>query len=108
MVAEGEPAARITVIKNGARWRISTATSAVRRCVNGPVSVSEVAAYFGTHGVAHHLETIFEAAERLADRPDIVFVLVGDGAERTRLLELQRPRARECGHARAATQSLDA
>ena len=45
-----------------------------------------VAAYVGTHGMAHGLGTILRAAERLQHRKDIVFVMVGDGAERERLL----------------------
>jgi glycosyltransferase involved in cell wall biosynthesis len=48
-----------------------------------------VAAYFGTHGMAHHLETVLEAAQELRDRKDIVFLLVGDGAERCRLVAMR-------------------
>ncbi|MES9906400.1 MAG: glycosyltransferase family 4 protein [Sedimenticola sp.] len=48
-----------------------------------------VAAYVGTHGMAHHLETILEAA-KLCDNPDIVFVMVGEGAEREKLLTMQQ------------------
>jgi glycosyltransferase involved in cell wall biosynthesis len=44
-----------------------------------------VAAYLGTHGMAHKLETVLEAADRLRSRSDIVFLLAGDGAERERL-----------------------
>ncbi|MEO0730348.1 MAG: glycosyltransferase family 4 protein, partial [Pseudomonadota bacterium] len=46
-----------------------------------------VAAYVGTHGLAHGLDTVLDAAERLTHDPRIVFLLVGDGAERVRLLE---------------------
>ncbi|MFH0726546.1 MAG: glycosyltransferase family 4 protein [Pseudomonadota bacterium] len=45
-----------------------------------------VVSYIGTHGMAHGLGTVFEAAAMLQDRKDIVFLLVGDGAERERLL----------------------
>jgi glycosyltransferase involved in cell wall biosynthesis len=48
-----------------------------------------VAAYFGTHGMAHHLETVFEAARITADRDDVRYLLVGDGAERARLLDMR-------------------
>ncbi len=47
-----------------------------------------VAAYVGTHGMAHHLETILEAAEQ-CESQDIVFLMVGDGAERERLLSMK-------------------
>ncbi len=44
-----------------------------------------VAAYVGTHGMAHGLDTVLDAAEILRDDPRIGFLLVGDGAERIRL-----------------------
>lgn len=44
-----------------------------------------VAAYVGTIGMAHGLGTILDAAERLKSRNDIAFVLVGTGAEHSKL-----------------------
>lgn len=49
-----------------------------------------VAAYVGTHGMAHGLDTVLDAAELLRDDPRIGFLLVGDGAERERLEERRR------------------
>lgn len=46
-----------------------------------------VAAYVGTHGMAHGLETILRAADRLRDCPEVVFLLAGAGAESGRLME---------------------
>ncbi len=45
-----------------------------------------VAAYVGTHGMAHGLDTILDAAELLREDDRIVFLFVGDGAERPRLV----------------------
>lgn len=42
--------------------------------------------YAGTHGLAHGLSTVLEAAEHLRDRKDIRIVLVGDGAEKAALV----------------------
>ena len=39
-----------------------------------------VAAYVGTHGMAHSLETIVDAAEKLQHREDIVFLFAGGGS----------------------------
>ncbi|MEM9140961.1 MAG: glycosyltransferase family 4 protein [Pseudomonadota bacterium] len=39
-------------------------------------------AYIGTHGMAHALDRVLDAAEHLAHRPDVRFLFVGDGAER--------------------------
>ena len=48
--------------------------------------------YVGTHGMAHALMNVVEAAEGLKDNPEIQFLLVGDGAERQQLLEAARSR----------------
>jgi glycosyltransferase involved in cell wall biosynthesis len=45
-----------------------------------------VVTYLGTHGMAHRLETILEAADRLRQHVDIKFLFVGDGAEKARLV----------------------
>lgn len=45
-----------------------------------------VAAYVGTHGMAHGLDVVLDAANKLRDRSDIVFLLIGDGAEKQKLL----------------------
>lgn len=47
-----------------------------------------IASYVGTHGMAHGLETILDAADILRDRRDIGFLLVGDGAARRDLLAM--------------------
>ncbi len=47
-----------------------------------------VAGYIGTHGLAHSLETLLEAARRLQDDPvgrDIRLLFLGDGANKERL-----------------------
>lgn len=49
-----------------------------------------VAAYVGTHGMAHGLDTLLDAAALLNGDPRIGFLLVGDGAERVRLEERAR------------------
>lgn len=44
-------------------------------------------AYIGTLGMAHGLTTVLEAAERVRDLEDVLFLLIGDGADRSRLEE---------------------
>ncbi len=49
-----------------------------------------VAGYVGTHGMAHHLETLLDAAEALRSTPDghiFHFILLGDGARKEALKE---------------------
>ena len=43
--------------------------------------------YAGTHGLAHGLTTVLDAAEQLLDRSDIRLVLVGDGAAKEELMD---------------------
>lgn len=48
-----------------------------------------VVSYFGTHGMAHGLETVFKAAKELEQHGAILFLLAGDGSERDKLLVLR-------------------
>jgi len=86
MVEMGVRADKITVIKNGASldfYDADASDDGLREELG--LKGKFVAAYFGTHGMAHHLETVLEAAARLVADERVVFVLVGDGAERVRL-----------------------
>ncbi len=51
-----------------------------------------VVSFIGTHGMAHGLDTVLDAAKRLKDEKDILFLLVGDGAERQRLVQEKKKR----------------
>lgn len=46
-----------------------------------------VVGYIGTHGMTHALHRILEAADLLRDREEIVFLFVGSGAEREKLVK---------------------
>lgn len=78
---------KVSVVTNGIdlelfRRPANAASFRVQHGLHGKFIV----AYVGTHGLAHRLETVLEAAYRLRQRDDIAFVLVGDGAERGKLL----------------------
>ncbi len=80
-------ARKITVIKNGVDLeRFNPAAAASGFAEAHGLQGKFVAAYVGTHGMAHGLNTILEAARLTAHDPRIRFVLVGDGAEREALL----------------------
>lgn len=51
-----------------------------------------VIGYIGTHGMAHGLMNVLDAAELLRDKPHICFLLVGDGAERAKLVQAVQER----------------
>jgi glycosyltransferase involved in cell wall biosynthesis len=84
----GVPNSRISVITNGAdleRYQPGARSNAFRTEMQ--LNDKFVASYVGTHGMAHGLDTVLRAGQRLQNRDDIVFLLVGDGAERRRLVE---------------------
>jgi glycosyltransferase involved in cell wall biosynthesis len=93
MIAKGIDPAKIEVIKNGVDASVfhpHVGENPLRRELG--LQGKFVAAYFGTHGMAHKLDTVLEAAHLLRDNPEVVFLLVGDGAERSRLLEMRKTR----------------
>jgi len=82
----GGEADKVVVVKNGVDLeqfsRLERDHSLAREL---GVEDKFVAAYFGTHGMAHGLEVVLRAAVLLRNDPRIAFLLVGDGAERRRL-----------------------
>jgi glycosyltransferase involved in cell wall biosynthesis len=86
IVKQGGNADKITVIRNGVDLSFfSESPPDIDYAQSIGVDGKFVASYVGTHGMAHGLNTIIEAAELLRDREDIVFLMAGDGAERVRL-----------------------
>ena len=86
ILAHGGREGRVTVIRNGVdlgffSHRERDTDYARELGVEGKF----VAAYVGTHGMAHGLDVLVETAEKLCDRDDIVILTAGDGAERKRL-----------------------
>jgi glycosyltransferase involved in cell wall biosynthesis len=77
---------KVTVITNGVDLDFfKPADSADQLAREFGLQGKFVAAYVGTHGMAHGLDTVLRAAQRLKDEPGIAFLLAGDGAERERL-----------------------
>lgn len=100
--AQGVDPDKIRVIKNGVDLQL------FRPDVDGSAMRAElglgdrfVVGYIGTIGMAHGLGTLLDVAERLRAHEDIVFALVGDGAERVALEAQARARGldnvRFCG-----------
>ena len=78
------PKGPIAVIKNGvdlSHFASDPAAADAFRAEHG-LTGKFVASYVGTHGMAHGLQAVIAAAERLRDRDDIAFLMVGGGAER--------------------------
>jgi colanic acid biosynthesis glycosyl transferase WcaI len=86
LVANGVPQEKIAVVRNGVD---------LEGFMPGPkppdlerrlgLAGRFVAAYVGTVGMAHGLDILLSAAERLRHRQNLTFLVVGTGAERARL-----------------------
>jgi glycosyltransferase involved in cell wall biosynthesis len=87
IVGRGVPPENISVITNGADLKYLTRpreNNFVREKFN--LGSKFIVSYIGTFGLAHKLETVLEAATLLKQETGIVFVLIGNGAERERLV----------------------
>ncbi|MGA2376573.1 MAG: glycosyltransferase family 4 protein [Candidatus Sulfotelmatobacter sp.] len=91
------PREKISVIENGVETQLfapepSSGKAAVLRkelASDGKFVVS----YIGTMGMAHGLETIITTASQLRDtNPEIIFLMLGEGAEKERIAALARDR----------------
>ncbi len=82
VMERGVPADRIRVVTNGVDPDEFRIDSPKRTDPDGPLVVG----YLGTHGMAHGLDLVLRAAQ-LLDPAEVRFELVGDGAEKRRLVD---------------------
>jgi len=89
LINRGIDERRVHVVTNGVdlvRFKAGPADAALAESLG--VSGKFVAGYVGTHGMAHSLETLLDAAALLRGRDDIRLLLIGDGAEKNRLRQM--------------------
>jgi glycosyltransferase involved in cell wall biosynthesis len=81
---------KIDVVQNGVETALfSPQESASEIRAQLGLASKFVVSYIGTLGLAHGLETLVAAAERLQTvAPQVLFMLVGEGADRERILSL--------------------
>lgn len=83
------PAKKIDVVENGVETDLfapaePAANIGLRKELGAEFGF--LVCYIGTMGMAHGLETLLEAAARLqSENPNVVFVLIGEGAEKERI-----------------------
>jgi glycosyltransferase involved in cell wall biosynthesis len=91
IIARGIPDWKIVKIMNGVdtdRFHPDIDGGSVRRSLR--LDGKKVVVYTGIFGRAHGLSVLLDAASILREHEEIVFVLVGDGADKENLVELQR------------------
>lgn len=84
------PLDKMRVIKNGVNLQYfykRPPVESVKQSLG--LQQQKVVAYIGTHGMAHQLDILLEAAELIKNEKHITILLVGDGAERDRLLSIK-------------------
>lgn len=88
IVDKGIPTDKVSVIKNGVdltRWEQPLDEEKLARLQEKhEIENKFVASYIGTIGMAHRADVLLEAAEQ-CDDPDVVFMVVGTGAQREAL-----------------------
>ena len=87
------PREKISVIENGVETHLFAPGIETGLRKELAIENKFVVSYIGTLGMAHGLETIIEAAAMLqSTNPEINFLMVGDGAEKQRLIAHARQR----------------
>jgi hypothetical protein len=96
LITRGIGAEHVAVIPNGVSQEAYANPPGRERATDGPEGPRRpfVVGYIGTHGLAHGLEVILDAAEQLRDEP-FRFLMVGDGARKRALEESATARGLE-------------
>jgi glycosyltransferase involved in cell wall biosynthesis len=84
------PSGKLSVVSNGVETGVfSPRNNATELREEFQVQGKFVVSFIGTFGLAHGLETVIVAAEQLQSiAPDILFLLVGEGADRERIASI--------------------
>jgi colanic acid biosynthesis glycosyl transferase WcaI len=87
------PREKISVIENGVEADLFSPQPGTDLRKELRAENKFVVSYIGTMGMAHGLETVIATAARLqVSRPEIVFLMLGEGAEKHRIIALARER----------------
>jgi colanic acid biosynthesis glycosyl transferase WcaI len=90
------PAEKISIVENGVETdQFSPGGAAANRALRQELGADNkfVVCYVGTMGMAHGLETLLDAAARLQTQiPAVLFLLIGEGAEKERIKTLAQSR----------------
>jgi colanic acid biosynthesis glycosyl transferase WcaI len=91
--SRGLPRTQITFLPNGADTEFLKPQPPSQQLLDRwGLHGKKVFLYVGTHAYYHGLDTLIEAAALIYDHSDIVFLLIGDGPERTRLKQMSEDR----------------
>ncbi len=86
--SRGVPENKLALVPNGVDLDLFAAADG--RELRGELRLDGnfVVGYIGTHGMAHRLETVLQAADKLRAQDVVRFLFVGDGAEKPALIKM--------------------
>jgi glycosyltransferase involved in cell wall biosynthesis len=91
ILEEGVPDERVLVLPNGIdRSLFFPASRHNEKRAELGLKDEFVVSYIGTHGMAHGLEVVVDAANILKDNPNIRFLFMGEGAQREVVMDYSR------------------
>ncbi len=91
LIAKGVPRSRVSVVPQWVDETLFVRTSSANRnAVRESLGWSGrfVVLFAGNIGLVQGLETVLKAARELTDAPTVLIVLMGDGSDKTRLVEM--------------------
>ncbi|MBA3614246.1 MAG: glycosyltransferase family 4 protein [Nitrospirales bacterium] len=87
----GLPRTQITFLPNGADTRFLCPKHPCPELLDRwKLREKTVFVYVGTHAYYHGLDTLIHAAKLLHDHKDLVFLMIGNGPERSRIIQLAK------------------
>lgn len=79
---------KISIIKNGVDLQLFHANGNQQEYKKQEnLQDKFVVSYIGTHGLSHALDTVLQTAELMQEQKDVIFLLIGEGAEKINLME---------------------
>ncbi|WP_460546391.1 glycosyltransferase family 4 protein, partial [Echinicola sediminis] len=90
IIQKGIDGGKISVFKNGANLDLFKVSEKPKHLLlKHQVQNKFIFAYIGTHGLAHGLHFILNSINELQEsHPDLLFLFIGDGAEKKKLVEM--------------------
>ncbi len=91
LTERGVPAQKISIIKNGVDLELFQCHMPQNELKKKHrLQDKFIVSYIGTHGLSHALDKVLDTASLLSSEKDILFLLVGEGAEKENLIKKAR------------------
>jgi len=83
LISRGIPATKIKVLKNGVDLSFFKPKERSKELINTLKAENKfIVSYIGTVGMSHAIDKIVDVAEKFSSNPEILFLIVGEGAQK--------------------------